>query len=100
MEIAALIVTKPGGMTTSECLAKGLPMVVVDPIPGQEERNSQFLVNQGIAVRVDDKRRIAHEINRLLDDPKKLAAMKKAALMNGKPMAAENIARLILDQAG
>jgi len=73
-----------------------LPMVVVDPIPGQEERNSQFLVNQGIAIRVDDKRHIASQIDELLNAPKKLAAMKQAALKNGKPMAAENIARLIL----
>ena len=97
MEVSTLIVSKPGGMTTSECLAKGLPMVIVDPIPGQEERNSQFLVNQGIAIRVDDKRHIANEIDALLNDPKQLAAMKKAALENGKPMAAENIARLILN---
>ena len=72
-------------------------MVVVDPIPGQEERNSQFLVNQGIAIRVDDKRHIARQIDLLLNDPKKLAAMRQAALENGKPMAAENIARLILN---
>ena len=97
MEVSTLIVTKPGGMTTSECLAKGLPMVVVDPIPGQEERNSQFLVNQGIAIRVDDKRHIAHDIDALLNTPEKLAAMRQAALKNGKPMAAENIARLILN---
>ena len=97
MEVSTLIVSKPGGMTTSECLAKGLPMVIVDPIPGQEERNSQFLVNQGIAIRVDDKRHIAREIDVLLNNPKQLAAMKQAALKNGKPMAAENIARLILN---
>ena len=96
MEVSTLIVSKPGGMTTSECLAKGLPMVIVDPIPGQEERNSQFLVNQGIAIRVDDKRHIAPAIDELLNAPKQLAAMKQAALKNGKPMAAENIARLIL----
>ncbi|MDE2028424.1 MAG: glycosyltransferase [Candidatus Omnitrophica bacterium] len=99
MEVASLIVTKPGGMTTSECLAKGLPMVIVDPIPGQEERNSQFLVNQGIAVRVDDKRRIGPAIDGLLDDPKQLAAMKHAALGQAKPLAAKNIALLILDGA-
>ena len=96
MEISTLIVSKPGGMTTSECLSKGLPMVIVDPIPGQEERNSQFLVNQGIAIRVDDKRHIAREIDELLRSPERLTAMKQAALKNGKPMAAENIARLIL----
>ena len=97
MEVSTLIVSKPGGITTSECLAKGLPMVIVDPIPGQEERNSQFLVNQGVALRVDDKRHIAREIDVLLNNPKQLAAMKRAALKNGKPMAAENIARLILN---
>jgi len=97
MEVSTLIVSKPGGMTTSECLAKGLPMVIVDPIPGQEERNSQFLVNQGIAIRVDEKRHIAREIDMLLNNPKQLEAMKQAALKNGKPMAAENIARLILN---
>jgi processive 1,2-diacylglycerol beta-glucosyltransferase len=96
MEVSTLIVSKPGGMTTSECMAKGLPMVIVDPIPGQEERNSQFLVNQGIAIRVDDKRHIARKIDVLLNNPKQLAAMRQAALKNGKPMAAENIARLIL----
>ncbi len=97
MEASTLIVTKPGGMTTSECLAKGLPMVIVDPIPGQEERNSQFLVNQGIALRVDDKRHIAKAIDGLLNDPKQLAAMRAAALNNGKPTAAQDIARLILN---
>ena len=96
MEVSTLIVSKPGGMTTSECLAKGLPMVIVDPIPGQEERNSQFLVNQGIAIRVDNKHHIAREIDMLLKNPKQLAAMKHAALENGKPRAAEDIARLIL----
>jgi processive 1,2-diacylglycerol beta-glucosyltransferase len=72
-------------------------MVIVDPIPGQEERNSSFLVNQGIAIRVDDKRHIAREIDSLLNDPGKLGAMKQAALKNGKPLAAENIAQLILN---
>jgi len=96
MEVSSLIVSKPGGMTTSECLAKGLPMVIVDPIPGQEERNSQFLVGQGIAIRVDDKRHIGRQIDMLLNNPVQLAAMRKAALDNGKPMAAADIARLIL----
>ncbi len=100
MEVSTLIVSKPGGMTTSECLAKGLPMVIVDPIPGQEERNSQFLVNEGIAIRVDDKRHIGRRIDELLNAPLQLEAMKQAALNNGKPLAAENIARLILNGEG
>ena len=97
MEVSTLIISKPGGMTTSECLAKGLPMVIVDPIPGQEERNSRFLVSNGIAVRVDDKNRIGSAIDALLNDPAKIKAMRQAALAKGRPMAAEHIARFVLD---
>ena len=97
MEVSTLIVSKPGGMTTSECLAKGLPMVIVDPIPGQEERNAQFLAAHGIAVRVDDKNRIGPTIDALLDDPAKIKAMREAALAKGRPLAAEHIARFVLD---
>jgi processive 1,2-diacylglycerol beta-glucosyltransferase len=96
MEVSTLIVSKPGGMTTSECLAKGLPMVIVDPIPGQEERNSQFLVASGIAVRVDDKKQIGHTIEKLLNNETKLKGMREAALKHGRPMAAENIAKFVL----
>lgn len=96
MEVSSLIVSKPGGMTTSECLAKGLPMVIVDPIPGQEERNSQFLVASGIASRVDDKRHIAKTIEELLNNPSRLQAMREAAFANGRPKAAENIAKFVL----
>jgi processive 1,2-diacylglycerol beta-glucosyltransferase len=96
MAVSTLIVSKPGGMTTSECLAKGLPMVIIDPIPGQEERNSQFLTACGIAIRVDDKQHIGSSIDRLLNDPAKLQSMREAALKHGLPMAAENIARFVL----
>jgi processive 1,2-diacylglycerol beta-glucosyltransferase len=96
MTIATLIISKPGGMTTSECLTKGLPMVVIDPIPGQEERNSDFLVKSGIAVRVDNKRKIAETVQRLLNNPAKLQSMREAALSFGRPQAAHDIARLVL----
>ncbi len=96
MEISTLIISKPGGMTTSECLAKGLPMVVIDPIPGQEERNSDFLVKNGIAIRVDDKKKIAEGVQMLLSNPAKLRSMREAALTFGRPHAADDIARLVL----
>ncbi len=99
MEVSTLIVSKPGGMTTSECLVKGLPMVVVDPIPGQEERNAQFLVNNGIALRIDDKRQIGAGIDVLLNDKVRLESMRKAALGFSKPEAADDIAKLVLSLA-
>ncbi len=98
MEAATLIVTKPGGMTTSECLVKGLPMIIVDPIPGQEERNSQFLVKNGIAVRVDNKGKIGQVIDGILNDPAKVKAMREAALSKSRPHAADDIAKFVLSR--
>ena len=97
MELASLIITKPGGMTTSEALAKGLPMVIVDPLPGQEMRNTDFLLKKGIGIRIDKTSDIDEEIELLLQSPVRLASMSKAAFENGKPHAAMDIAKLILD---
>ncbi len=97
MEAADLIVTKPGGMTTSECLVKGLPMVIINPLPGQEERNANFLLEQGIAVRVNDLVDLADEVEILFKSPERLRSMSKAAYDNGKPHAADDIARLVME---
>ncbi len=98
MEVATLIVTKPGGLTTSECLAKGLPMVIVNPIPGQEMRNTDFLLKNGIAIRIDKTSDIGEEIELLLRSPERLDMMRKEALAHGKPHAAYDVARLILKE--
>lgn len=96
MDVASLIITKPGGMTTSESLAKGLPMIIVNPIPGQEMLNTDFLINKGIALRVDDVDQIAHEVQDLLSSPQRLASMRKAAYEHGRPFAAKDIADLVV----
>jgi processive 1,2-diacylglycerol beta-glucosyltransferase len=97
MEISTAIVTKPGGMTTSESLAKGLPMIIINPIPGQEMRNTDFLLSKGIGIRIDQTSNIGEEIELLLKSPERLAAMRRAAQENGKPDAALDVAKLILD---
>ena len=96
MEVATLIITKPGGMTTSECLAKGLPMVIVDPLPGQEMRNTDFLLQNGIAIRIDKTNDLGEEVDLLLQNPLRLKEMREAAFAYGRPHAAMDIARLIL----
>lgn len=96
MEAATLIVTKPGGMTTSECLAKGLPMVIVNPLPGQELRNTDFLIEKGAAVHVHDIRDLAEEVEILLKSPQRLQSMGRAAYENSRPHAADDIAKLVL----
>lgn len=96
MEISSMIITKPGGITTAESLTKGLPMVIVDPIPGQEMRNTDFLIKKGIGIRIDDTSDIGEEVELLLQSPERLMSMSKAAYENAKPHSAEDIAKLIL----
>jgi processive 1,2-diacylglycerol beta-glucosyltransferase len=96
MELADIIVTKPGGMTTAESLAKGLPMVIVNPIPGQEMCNTNFLISQNIGIREDSPNKIGQTINSLLNDPQRMQKMSIAALRNAKPEAAKDIAKLII----
>ena len=100
MELATLIITKPGGMTTAESLTKGLPMVIVNPIPGQEMRNADFLIQKGIGVRLYDVDDVGEEVEMLLCSPERLATMRKAALAHAKPHASLDIARLILGNSG
>ena len=96
MEVSTLIITKPGGMTTSEALSKGLPMVIINPLPGQEIRNTDFLLKSGIALRVDNRIDIGEEVELLLKSPEALLAMRKAAYENSHPTAASDVAQFIL----
>ena len=88
MRISSLFVGKPGGLSSSECMAAGLPMVIVDPIPGQEVRNSDFLLEEGAAVRCNYPTTIGYKIGRLLAEPERLAAMAASARRIGHPDAA------------
>jgi processive 1,2-diacylglycerol beta-glucosyltransferase len=88
MTAADLFVGKPGGLTTSEALAKGLPMVVINPIPGQEERNSDHLLEQGAAIRCNNLPALAYKIDTLIDTPGKLVQMENSSRAMGKPEAA------------
>lgn len=92
MSAADLIVGKPGGLTTCEALAKGLVFVIVNPIPGQEERNSDHLLENGCAVRSNNPATLGYKIERLLEDPKRMDAMRRNALDFARPRAAFDIA--------
>lgn len=75
MSISDLVVTKPGGLTTSESLASHLPMVVINPIPGQEEENAAFLENKGIAVWIRKDSNVDEIVENLLSNPTRLKNM-------------------------
>lgn len=97
MGISDIIITKPGGITTAEALAKNLPMVIVNPIPGQEVNNTLYLTQKQAALKVDNPDEVSKVIEGLLSQPDKLMAMKLAACKMSKPNASMDIARLILD---
>ena len=97
MEIATLAITKPGGATTAEALTKGLPMVIIKPLPGQENHNTDFLLKKGVAVRFNRLDTIGKEVDGLLNSPTQLLKMRKAAYENSRPNSSLDIARLILE---
>jgi processive 1,2-diacylglycerol beta-glucosyltransferase len=96
MAAADVFIGKPGGLTTSEALAIGLPMVVVSPIPGQEERNSDHLLELGIAIRCNEFTTMPYKIGLLLDDPERLDHMRAQARKYGHPEAAATIVKTLL----
>jgi processive 1,2-diacylglycerol beta-glucosyltransferase len=95
MAAADVLIGKAGGLTTSEALARGLPMVLIEPIPGQEERNADHLLEAGAAIRCNNLPAAAWKIAALLDNPEKLQAMSAAA----KAMARPGAARAIVEDA-
>lgn len=91
MDAADLAVTKSGGLTTSECLCKGLPMVIVSPIPGQEERNADYVLEHGAAVKAVNAASLEYKINYLLDHPEQLERMHRCARRLARPNAARDV---------
>ncbi len=93
MDAADLLITKPGGLTSSEALAKGLPMIITNPIPGQEERNARYLLKQGVAEEADEPEEIARLAHTLLNHPAKMKRMTDKTKEIAKPYAAMEVAR-------
>ncbi|HYV12963.1 MAG TPA: glycosyltransferase [Pyrinomonadaceae bacterium] len=94
MTASDLVLGKPGGLTTSEALAKGLVFVIVNPIPGQEERNSDHLLEGAVAIRCNNLPTLSYKLDRLLSDPDRFKAMQK----NSQRMGHANAATEIVDQ--
>jgi processive 1,2-diacylglycerol beta-glucosyltransferase len=93
MAAADLLIGKAGGLTTSEALARGLPMALIEPIPGQEERNADHLLEAGAAIRCNNLPAAAWKIAGLLNNPPQLERMRQAASQMGRPGAAAAIAK-------
>ncbi|MBN1269494.1 MAG: hypothetical protein JXB04_07905, partial [Kiritimatiellae bacterium] len=97
MQRASLLLTKPGGATSAEAMALGLPMMIVRPLPGQEKGNTDVLVQAGAAIHLEHERDVAPMAGQLLSKPDLLALMRERARAIGRPDAAIRIAQDILD---
>jgi processive 1,2-diacylglycerol beta-glucosyltransferase len=84
-------VSKPGGLTTSETLARGAVMVIVNPIPGQESRNSDFLLENGAAIKVNNLGTLCYKVSQLLQDPARLTQLKGNVAKLARPRAAYDV---------
>ena len=99
MEIASLIITKPGGLTTAEALAKRVPLLIVTPIPGQELCNARYLVAQGAAAQLGPSETVGEAVAALLSDPERLATMRGHAARLSRPESAMQVARVLIEMA-
>ncbi|KJS83016.1 MAG: hypothetical protein JM58_13435 [Peptococcaceae bacterium BICA1-8] len=89
MAAADIIVTKPGGITCAEALAMELPMAIVSPLPGQEDRNTDYFINKGVAIKVRKEEHLVRELTFLCGNQLRLRHMKEMAAYLKKPDAAE-----------
>ncbi|MBM4148787.1 MAG: glycosyltransferase [Lentisphaerae bacterium] len=101
MSLADLYIGKPGGLTCSEAMAKGLPMIIFDPIPGQEDANSDYLLEKGVALKCRDASLLPYKTDMLLGDAARLRAMRAAALECARPDAARTVidAAMAMDES-
>jgi len=97
MAASDIIITKTGGLTSSECLAMGKPMIIINPIPGQEERNATYLMENNVAVMAYDDVGLDYKLKKILTTPGRLAYMQSAARDISKPFAGFDIWEKVLE---
>lgn len=97
MDASDIIITKPGGLTVSEAIAKNIPIILVDPIPGQEDRNRDFLINAGLAIGTSSNAPIDEVVSQLISCPERLNQIKQMQSILGHPFAAREIGDLVIE---
>ena len=97
MSISSLVVTKPGGMTTTESLASHLPMLIINPIPGQEEENAEFLESKGVGIWIKKDTDVNTLLNSIFSNPDKLEKMKQNTNILAKPNSTKNICEILIN---
>jgi processive 1,2-diacylglycerol beta-glucosyltransferase len=100
MDAADCIITKPGGLTTSEALAKKLPLIIVNPIPGQEDRNTEFLLNSGVAMKSSPFQPVDELLYELFSSQNRLIQMRNAMQEISKPHATRDLCEQVANSRG
>lgn len=98
MSISDFVVSKPGGLTTTEILVSNVPFIIFNPVPGQEEENSNFLTNNGAAVRLWDLNKATPFLEQLLNDTFKIEHMKIMQKHIAKPNSTKDIVETVLKE--
>ncbi len=96
MDASDIIITKPGGLTVSEAIAKNLPMILVDPIPGQEDRNREFLINAGLASGASKITPVDEVVYQFIHYPQRQEQICHMQAILGKPNAAKDVGDFII----
>ena len=97
MAISDFVITKPGGLTTTESLVSSLPMIIINPIPGQEEQNAEFLENAGVGVWLKKNDDIKITLEKFFESKEKLNEMKNNAIKLARPNSIREIIRVLFD---
>lgn len=96
MDASDCILSKPGGITTSETLAKGLPMIMIDQLPGVEDRNVEFLLNNGAALYATKTFSIIEALHLLLESPQRQQSIQAAIKRLAKPDSTKNLCEFLI----
>ena len=96
MSISNVVITKPGGLTTTESLVSNLPLILINPIPGQEEENADFLVRNGVAIWIKKKDNIARILKNLYRHPEKIEEMRSHIPDLAKPNSTKDICDILM----
>ncbi len=97
MSISDLVVTKPGGLTTTESIASGVPIVVINPIPGQEEENAEYLEKKGVGIWLRKSMDIKETLQGIFSDADKMREMKIRARILSKRYSTKDICKILFN---
>ncbi len=98
MHISTAVITKAGGLTITECLVSHLPIIIINPIPGQEEENAEFLEKNGAAIWLKKGDSIARTLKGLSKNKEKFNDMKEKAQSLAKPNAVKKICKILIEE--